>query len=295
MLAHLQFTNEKGSYMLQKTAHSLSPPPRGATVNHMPPMMPPGSNGQVVLVPYPPPPHHMHPMPPHMPPHIENESHRSSMKSPHQPPRERPKSLSPSSSPRRHSNSHSVTPTSHLNYPPHKSMHNAQYPMPPGPYYAVHPGFPVRPEMMHMKKESPDNEKQCKTPNDDRRYPPPPPGMVHVSSDEMNYHPPMVVEARPPGPPLTNQQMHHQPRQNDPVSYHPVRRRGEAAAMVDIGHGMCRNGTFTLFVNKTALVPILLTRMRVLNVLSGVYSVVSEHAYILSYTISSLASLTPLC
>jgi len=39
-----------------------------------------------------------------------------------------------------------------------------------------------------------------------------------------------MVEAHPPGPPLT-------PQQQEGSGYHPVRRRGEAAAMVDIGHG----------------------------------------------------------
>ena len=38
------------------------------------------------------------------------------------------------------------------------------------------------------------------------------------------------------GPPLTPKQQQQQ-QQDGGGGYHPVRRRGEAAAMVDIGHG----------------------------------------------------------
>ena len=124
--------------------------------------------------------------------------------------------------------------------------------MPPGPFYAVHPGFPVRPELMHMKRESPEKEKH----SDEPGAPPPPrgrfppPGLLPVSGEEGLNYVPMVVEAHPPGPPITLTNNMH--RINDPVSYHPVRRRGEAAAMVDIGHGMF-SGSFSYFFSVSTI------------------------------------------
>ena len=178
MLAHLEYTNEtnKGSYLLQKTNHSLSPPPRtgagpergvGHHRHH-----PVSSNG-VVYLPYPPPQHHMHAVPLHsLPPPDERERH-----SPHHaPPPQQQQSLradrdsrsSPPSatSPRKHSASHhKIIPSGQPLPlpPPHGHFH-----LPPGHYYPVHPGYPVRP-MMTMKRESPSDEKH--SPKDDRFLP----------------------------------------------------------------------------------------------------------------------------
>lgn len=81
---------------------------------------------------------------------------------------------------------------------------------------------------MAMKRESPSEEKH--SPKDDRF---PPPGLIAVThAEELIHRPP--IEAHPMGPPLTPKQ---QQQQDGGGEYHPVRRRGEAAAMVDIGHG----------------------------------------------------------
>ncbi|XP_057296060.1 forkhead box protein P1-like isoform X2 [Hydractinia symbiolongicarpus] len=240
MLGHLQFSNEKvglsndkGSYMLQTTAHSISPPPR--MDRHVPVI--PSSNGQMVLVPYPPPPHHMHPVP-HMP-HMESE--RSAVHSPHpvsRESRERQNSPSPSTSPRRHSTSHGqvITPTSHQSYISHtKTMHGqGHYHIPPGHYFPVHHGFPVRPGLM-MKRESPEHD--TRSPIEDRYSVP---GLIPVSHSEELHRNSMMVETLPTGP--SHISSGHKMPSNDSVGYHPVRRRGEAAAMVDIGHELRTKG-----------------------------------------------------
>lgn len=235
MLAHLQQTNDKGSYMLHKAAHSISPPPR---MSNLPPIVP-SSNGQVVLVPYPPPPHHMHPVP-----HISHmDSEHGSLHSPHHmsSSRDRGNSPSPSSSPRRHSSTHGqgLTPTSHPSYPSHhKSMHGSgHYHGPPGHYYPVHHGYPMRPGMV-MKRESP-GENESRSPKEDRQHPPGLISVSHGTPDEL-HRGSMMVEAHPPGPPLTSSM--HKMSNSDNASYHPVRRRGEAAAMVDIGHELRTKG-----------------------------------------------------
>ena len=229
--------------MLHKTAHSLSPPPRMS--NHMSPMIP-TPNGQVVLVPYPPPPQHVHPVP--HGPHMEKEGHRGQVNSPHHAPsRERTTSPSPSTSPRRHSSSHvsGMMPGSHQGMQPHKMHSQGHYHMYPGHYhhmqtFPVHPAYPVRPGMGPIKRESP-SEKDTISPNDGRSYIPP--GLIainHGDNSEDMHRIPMMVEAHPPGPPLNSPMMKMPPCEG--VTYHPVRRRGEAAAMVDIGHGMLLSG-----------------------------------------------------
>jgi len=63
-----------------------------------------------------------------------------------------------------------------------------------------------------------------------------------LSSDE-RHRSSMMVEGHPPGPALSSSGgMVKQPPGADGVSYHPVRRRGEAAAMVDIGHELRTKG-----------------------------------------------------
>lgn len=214
--------------MLHKTAHSLSPPPR--PTNHTSAV----SNG-VLYVPYPPPPHHVHPIP-HAPP-----EERERINSPHHPSsrdRDRVKSPSPSStSPRRHSSHRDGPPTPHSM--PHKFI-SPQGPFygQPAHYHPVHPGYPVRPTL--MKRESSEDKV---TPKEDRPFPPP--GLIPVSGSDEMHRPPMMVEP------------HGQQQQQEGGSYHPVRRRGEAAAMVDIGHGEKIDLLFfpiSIFINNLIII-----------------------------------------
>ncbi|XP_066933019.1 uncharacterized protein [Clytia hemisphaerica] len=198
MLAHLEYASDKG-YVLHKSAHSASPPPRSGSGHHHP-----VSNGGVVYLPYPPPPHHIHAIPTHVP--------DDRVSSPHHRERERererePRSPPQSNSPRKHSH--------------HKPAPGGHYHLPAPHYYPVHPAYPIgRP--VALKRESPGDEKSPK----DERYPPP--GLIAAHPEELIHRPAIEASAHPPGPPLT-------PKQEG--GYHPVRRRGEAAAMVDIGHG----------------------------------------------------------
>lgn len=222
--------------MLHKTAHSLSPPPRGSS-------HPPGVSNGVLYVPYPPPPHHLHSLP-HGPPEDRDRIH-----SPHHlPPRDRVKSPSPSStSPRRHSSHRDCPPV------PHSMAH--KFIPPPGPYYGqpshyhpVHPGYPVRPSL--MKRESSAEDKV--SPKDDRSFPPP--GLISVSGSDDMHRPSIMVESH-----VSLSQQQQQQQQQEGGSYHPVRRRGEAAAMVDIGHGecfhfVCMFGAIFLPVDRSILI-----------------------------------------
>ncbi|XP_066933018.1 uncharacterized protein [Clytia hemisphaerica] len=203
MLAHLEYASDKG-YVLHKSAHSASPPPRSGSGHHHP-----VSNGGVVYLPYPPPPHHIHAIPTHVP--------DDRVSSPHHRERERererePRSPPQSNSPRKHSH--------------HKPAPGGHYHLPAPHYYPVHPAYPIgRP--VALKRESPGDEKSPK----DERYPPP--GLIAAHPEELIHRPAIEASAHPPGPPLT-------PKQEG--GYHPVRRRGEAAAMVDIGHELRTKG-----------------------------------------------------
>lgn len=110
--------------------------------------------------------------------------------------------------------------------------------MPPGHYhmpsFPLHPGYPVRPGIPSSKRESP-NEIEKPSPKEDRSYVP---GLIpvnHSSSSEERHRGSMIAESSHVSGPSYSSGGIGKPASD--VSYHPVRRRGEAAAMVDIGHG----------------------------------------------------------
>lgn len=218
--------------------HSLSPPPPSRS--HSSAGAPLPTNG-VLYVPHLPH-HHLYPLPHPHAPHDERER----INSPHHqslplPPssissrdRERNKSPpSPSTSPRRHSSHREMPPSSSTVHSlPHK------YITPQVPFYVqaahyrpVHPGYPIRPSTV----------KRDGVPLDDNKASPP--GLISVSGPE-DIHPPSLLVESHPGSHLAAQQQQQQ--QQDGGSYHPVRRRGEAAAMVDIGHGNLEAYSFSL-------------------------------------------------
>lgn len=116
---------------------------------------------------------------------------------------------------------------------------------------AGHPSYPGgmrAPSLVQMKNMSPTGQgpgpdgQDKISPLEDRRNglpgaPPGPPGnMITIKPEEHGMHFPMFVDAHGHGMRLQSPMMHLP--HGDGVSYHPVRRRGEAAAMVDISHGV---------------------------------------------------------
>ena len=134
-------------------------------------------------------------------------------------------SPSPSTSPRRFS-SHNAG--SHNNFIPHHKSQGTYHPPPPRYYPALHPAYPLPP-----KRESP-NEIDRRSPKKITS-----PGLMGINherhSSEM--HRSMIAEGHTTGSSHMQQHIMKMSSTHD-SSYHPVRRRGEAAAMVDIGQGL---------------------------------------------------------
>ncbi|XP_065641018.1 uncharacterized protein LOC100202406 isoform X5 [Hydra vulgaris] len=224
MLTHLQFTNEKGSILLQKTAHNLSPPPGRHSVQVTSHPSTSNGSGQCVMVPYPPPGSRSHIG---SFDHSTDNEHLTSPLHPYT--RDGFSSPPPSTSPRRFP-SHNI---GHNNFIPHHKSQGPYHPPPQRYYPALHQTYPIPP-----KRESP-NEIDRRSPKKEHITSPGLIGMNHERHSS-EIHRSMLVEGHTTG--SSHMQQHLKMNSVHDSSYHPVRRRGEAAAMVDIGQELRAKG-----------------------------------------------------
>ncbi|XP_065673719.1 forkhead box protein P2 isoform X9 [Hydra vulgaris] len=223
MLTHLQFTNEKGSILLQKTAHNLSPPPGRHSVQVTSHPSTSNGSGQCVMVPYPPPGSRSHIG---SFDHSTDNEHLTSPLHPYT--RDGFSSPPPSTSPRRFS--HNI---GHNNFIPHHKSQGPYHPPPQRYYPALHQTYPIPP-----KRESP-NEIDRRSPKKEHITSPGLIGMNHERHSS-EIHRSMLVEGHTTS--SSHMQQHLKMNSVHDSSYHPVRRRGEAAAMVDIGQELRAKG-----------------------------------------------------